>query len=238
MVVNKRFFINSINFIFFLLVGCLAACLYFNVEIAVNFFRIGSMLLFILLYFLQTKESDQLYLFSILCCFISMFFFFEESIKNLKFASILFLTFEIATIWIISKKTKRVRFIPIIIATIPFLSLFFYVICLTQNSLKDILYPAIINSVLISITGGLVISNYVMEDDVKNTWLLISMLLSVLLFFIFMIEHFYLNIKIFKPLRTLTFFIGQYLFMRYMLQSENQTKIDFPSAMIDESESK
>ena len=53
-----------------------------------------------------------------------------------------------------------------------------------------------------------------------------------------MIEHFYLDIQLFKPLRTLTFFIGQYFFMRYMLQSENQTKIDFPSEMIDELESK
>jgi hypothetical protein len=154
-------------------------------------------------------------------------------------ATLFFLIFEVLITRIVILNTKKINFIPIALGFLPFLSILFYLIFLTYSSLGINYLPSIVNAFIISFLGGIAVSNYMLEEDnMKNIWLLISILMFVLLIFIFMIEKYYISVQIFKPLRTLCFFGGHFLFMRYLLLSEHQTIIDLPCEITDESVSK
>lgn len=81
---------------------------------------------------------------------------------------------------------------------------------------------AIVNVVLVSILGGLSLSNYLMEEGFKHTWLLVSTLLYTIIVFLFVIQKYYLFIPIFQPIRVLVLMSAHYFFYLYILMTEKQ----------------
>jgi hypothetical protein len=164
----------------------------------------------------------------------SILFLFLKSDVGLLLATLFFLIFEVLMIRIVILNTKKINLIPIALGFLPFLSILFYLIFLTYSSLGINYLPSIVNAFIISFLGGIAVSNYMLEEDnMKNIWLLISTILFTLLVFVFMIEKYYLSVQVFKPIRTICFFGGHYLFMRYLLLSEYQTIIDLPCEITD-----
>ena len=64
-----------------------------------------------------------------------------------------------------------------LLGAVLFMTPLLYFIILNQDSFGQSLVPAVINVFLISTIGGLSVSNYLMEEGEKNTWLLISTIL-------------------------------------------------------------
>lgn len=225
--------------LFFLVVGILACGVYYELDSIILLTRLIGLSLIFLIYFLSSFKKNKLYLFSLLFSLLSILFLFLKSDSGVLSATLFFLIFEILTITIVIKNSKKVSFIPVALGFLPFLSICFYLIFLTYSSLGINYLPSILNAFIISFLGGLAVSNYVLEEDnMKNSWLLISTLLFAMLIFVFMIETYYLSVQVFKPIRTICFFGGHYLFMRYVLLSEHQTIIDLPCEMTEESVSK
>lgn len=199
---------------------------------------VGLSLIFAI-YFFSSFRKNKIYLASLLFSLLSILFLFIKSDAGVISATLFFLIFIVLTTRIVIKNSKKVSFIPVALGFLPFLSILFYLIFLTYSSLGINYIPSIINALIISFLGGLAVSNYILEEDnMKNIWLLISTLLFILLIFVFMIEIYYLSVQVFKPIRTICFFGGHYLFMRYLLLSEHQTIIDLPCEMTEESVSK
>lgn len=201
--------------------------------------RVIGVSLILTIYFLSSFKINKLYLASLLFSLLSILFLFFKSEFGVLSATLFFLIYIVLTTRIVIKNTKRVSFIPVSLGFLPFLSILFYLIFLTYSSLGINYVPSILNALIISFLGGLAVSNYVLEEDnMKNIWLLISTLLFILLIFVFMIERYYISVQVFKPIRTICFFGGHYLFMRYILLSEHQTIINLPCEITEESVSK
>lgn len=229
----------SLTGLFFLVIGILAYAVYFDLERIILFTRLIGLFLIFLIYYLSSFKKNKLYLVSLLFSLLSILFLFLKSDVGILFATLFFLIFEILTIIIVLKNSRKISFIPVTLGFLPFLSICLYLIYLTYASLGINYLPSILNAFIISFLGGLAVSNFVLEEDnMKNSWLLLSTLLFTLLIFIFMIETYYLYVQVFKPIRTFCFFGGHYLFMRYILLSEHQTIIDLPCEMTEESVSK
>lgn len=225
--------------LFFLVVITLAFGVYFEIESIILPTRVVGLSLVFLIYFLNSFRKNKLYLSSLLFSLLSVLLLFVKSDIGVLSATLFFLIFIVLTTRIVIRNTKKVSFIPVALGFLPFLSILFYLIFLTYSSLGINYVPSILNAFTISFLGGLAVSNYVLEEDnIKNIWLLISTLLFTLLIFVFMIETYYLSVQVFKPIRTICFFGGHYLFMRYLLLSEYQTIIDLPCEMTEESVSK
>lgn len=230
--------VNSLTYLFFFVVSVLACGVYFEVDQIILLSRVIGLSIIMLLYYLTSLKKNKLYLFSLFFSLLSILFLFIKSETGILSATIFFLLFIILTTKIVIKNSSKIKFIPVVLGFLPFLSILFYLIFLTYSSLGINYIPAIINALLLSFLGGLAVSNYVLEDNIRNIWLLMSMLLFTLLIFVFMIEKYYLEVQVFKPIRTVCFFAGHYLFMRYILLSEHHTIMDFPCEITDESVSK
>ncbi len=225
--------------LFFLVVITLAFGVYFEIESVILPSRVLGLSLVFLIYFFSSFRKNKLYLSSLVFSLLSILFLFIKSDVGVLSATLFFLIFIVLTTRIVIKNTKKVSFIPVALGFLPFLSILFYLIFLTYSSLGINYIPVMVNAFIISFLGGLAVSNYVLEEDsMKNIWLLISTLLFTLLIFVFMIEKYYLSVQVFKPIRTICFFGGHYLFMRYVLLSEHQTIIDLPCEITEESVSK
>lgn len=230
---------DLLSVFYFVLVVFLAVSVYYNTELLTCISRVLCMVLIVGIYLLNSNKKDKIYLYSLLSCFISvLLFFFNQSETGVLAAGLFFIIYRVLMIDIIFKKSKKIRVIPVFLGSVPFFAFLLYVVFLTHSSLGHNFYPAIIHVLLISLMAGVVVSNYILEDDVKNIWLLTSVLFFTIMIFVFIIERYYIEIKLFKPLRSVTFFIGQYLFLRYMILSEHQTVIDLPLETIEESVSK
>lgn len=130
--------------------------------------------------------------------FLAMTF---STITNLLFipndAAMLFLgliAFTVHRVFVLAFIFKLVRisdYIPLVIATMPFLLVFFYLLASSDVS-TDTFIILCVQNVLISLLGGVALSNYIMADNRKNSWLLICGLLFVALQFIVFIEKYYL----------------------------------------------
>ncbi|RAR49048.1 hypothetical protein [Flavobacterium lacus] len=231
--------ISSLTGLFFLVVGVLAYGVYFDMESVILYARVMAILLVFFIYFLSSFRKNKRYLISLLFSLLSILFLFLKSDIGVLAATLFFLIFIVLITQIVIKNTNKISFIPVILGFLPFLSILFYLIFLTYSSLGLNYVPSIINALIISFLGGLAVSNFVLEEDnMKNIWLLISTLLFILLIFVFMIEKYYLSVQVFKPIRTISFFGGHYLFMRYLLLCEYQTIIALPFETTEESVSK
>ena len=162
----------------------------------------------------------MLYLATLLFATLSNLFFISDDIDTLTLGMLAYLIYRILTIIIVYKSTNKFYLVSMLLGAVLFMTPLLYFIILNQDSFGQSLVPAVINVFLISIIGGLSVSNYLMEEGVKNTWLLISTILFAFLAVIFVIQKYYMYIQILDSLRVIVFMGAHYIFYRYLLLSE------------------
>jgi len=94
-------------------------------------------------------------------------------------------------------------YIPVIMATIPFLLVYFYLFWITDGIPEESFLVLILQNILISLMCGIALSHYLMNDDKRHSWLLICAILFGLLHVTVFVERFYLSgfaPLIFRPL--------------------------------------
>jgi len=182
--------------------------------------RLVTPMVLLLIYLKSSKKRNFIFILALVSIFFSNFTLnFSQELWRI-LAIVFFVIYLLCSILIIINNTQKLRFFSILLGSIPFLTLLFYIIIITYDSLGIQFYPAIINAVLISIMGGISLSKYVFEDDAVNNSLLLSMMLFVFLVILYMLEHFYMNLKIFGVVRSIFYLSGHYVFLRYVLLSE------------------
>ncbi len=163
--------------------------------------------------------------------FLSNLFLLSNSSECVMFAILTFLFYRIATIVTVLKVGAPVLWLPFVLATLPFIFIFSYLIYIIIPFDNPNFLPSIINDLIISIFSGLGLSQYVMNDNKQNSWLIISTLLFTFLVVVFMIQHFYLSNVVFQPVSALVFSLAHYAFYMFMKETESEnhpTKIDLP----------
>ncbi len=146
--------------------------------------------------------------------------FFLATERWLVCGIVAFMVYRILAIVVVVKLIDKILWLPFAIATLPFLFIFSCLINLTLTPDMPGFYPAVINGLLIAAMAGIALSNYVLNDNKANSWLAISILLFIVLVFLFMIQTFYLSNVVFKPLSAFIFAFAHYTFYRFVLEYE------------------
>ncbi len=174
----------------------------------------------IALYSCTSRKRNKIYIVALAFALLSNVLLLTGEITHVIYAIITFLLYRLLIIIIVVRYTAKFHLLAFAIAIVPFFFLFAYLIDMTSETLADGLYPSIANAIVMSVLAALSLSNYIFEDDRRNSWLLISSLLFVVLMFIFVIERFYLTNPVFRPLSVLVFAAAHYAFYKYMILTE------------------
>jgi len=179
--------------------------------------------LLMLLYWNSSKQRNLLFFLVIFFSLITNVFFIPNTEKALFIALIVFLVHRILTIFYLIKLTNTKDYIPLLIATIPFLFFFFYLLSVSGEMEESRYIVLMIQNILVSVLGGITISDYMMNYNRKNPWLLIFGILSVTLYFIVFIEKYYLSDlspAIFRPLAMILNTAVYYTFYKFVIETE------------------
>lgn len=183
-------------------------------------------ILLMVMYTLDSRQRNKLFYLVIITSMLTNILFISKEMTYLLYGIIIFVFHRIFFIAYLVKLIKLKDIIPVVIASIPFMFLFFYIFYDTDFVRYDVYILNIIHNIFISIMGGIALSEYIMNDSVKSTWLLISVILFVSLHFIIFIEKFYIDLQIFRPIAMSLNVLGYFSFYRYVMVIENNNYLN------------
>ena len=176
-----------------------------------------------ILYWIASNRRNILFFVTILLSLITNVLFIPNTERVMFLGLVVFLIHRLLTIYYIIKFIKLKGYIPLLIAMIPFLFIFFYLLSISSEITTRVYYILIIQNVLISILAGIILSHYIMFYNKKSTWLFIFGLLSVTQYFIVFIEKYYLSglsPAIFRPLAMILNTAVYYAFYKFVMVIE------------------
>lgn len=182
------------------------------------------LIILMLLYRFSSTQRDLLFFVAILFLLITKIYAIQNTEQMLFLGIIAFFVHRMVMIYYIFKLIKLKDYIPLLIAMIPFLFFFFYLLSLTSNISTRSYCGLIIQSVLMSILASMTVSHYVMNNEKKkDVWLLIFGLLSVTQYFMVFIDKFYLlgfSPVIFRPLEVILTTTVCFTFYKFVITTE------------------
>ena len=180
-------------------------------------------LLLVIMYLINSSKKSWLVITVFLLSMLTNIVFISNTALDLYYALIIFTVHRILVIYLLFVLQKVKDFIPIIIATIPFLLIFFYLFVETNEIPENSFYLLILQNILISLFAGIALSSYVMDDNKQNSVLLISVLLFVMLQFTVFIEKYFLINEfqqLFRPLAMTFNSLAFFSFYKYIVIAE------------------
>lgn len=169
------------------------------------------------LYWYSSPIKNFLFFLTIATSLITNVLFIPNELKFIFIGLIVFGFHRLINIFYIIKVMKTKDFIPVILASVPFLFIFFYIFFDTDLLTKEVYYIMILHNSLISLLGGIALSHYIMNDSSRSSWLLICVLSFVTLHFIIFIEKFYIQLQIFRPIAMSLNAFAYYAFYKFIL---------------------
>lgn len=222
---EERF--RTIIKIYFGVLAVLAVSELFEWKTAVFIFKPFLIPLLALLYMSQSEKKCPFYIFALIFAWASNIFLLFETKEFLLYGIVTFMVYRLLSIVVVIRLIKGFLFLPFLIAVLPFIFIFSCLINITVNIQSPEFYPTVINGVLISVLSGIALSNYILNDNKKNSWLAISTLLFITLVSIFLIEKYYISNMMFQPISALVFGFAHYTFYQFVLESEkSELKLD------------
>jgi hypothetical protein len=199
------------------------------VEITAEYFKIlpiiyvlkpSLSIIILLLYWYSSNKKDYLFFLTIGTSLVTNVLFIPNHLNLIFIALVVFVIHRIITIYYILKIKKIKDFVPIILASIPFMLLFFYIFFDTELVSKKIYYILIIHNILISLLGGIALSDYIMNHSTFSYWLLICVISFVTLHFIIFLEKFYIDLLIFRPIAMSLNIFAYFAFYKFIIDME------------------
>jgi hypothetical protein len=190
----------------------------------IYFFGPLLMLVLMALYFFSSEKRNWIYFVALLFSFFANIFFIEMVQKPFMYGVAAYMVHRFLTVVLVFRAIKKNNTLLLIIATLPFLFSVLYIINLTKEVLSTSFYPAIIAGLLMSFLGGLSLSNFILDDNKKNSWLLISSLLFVAQYFIYGIQKYYLSNEVFQPITSMIYVISHFTFYKFVIMDEESKK--------------
>lgn len=174
-------------------------------------------------YWVNSVHKNPVFVMVLLLSMVVNILFIPNTAICLYYALIIFTIHRVLIIYLIFSLQKVKDYIPTIIATIPFLLIFFYLFIETNEIPANSFYWLILQNILISLFAGIALSSYVMNDNKQNSVLLISVLLFVMLQFTVFIEKYFLVNefkKLFRPLAMTFNILAFFSFYKYVVIAE------------------
>jgi hypothetical protein len=189
--------------------------------------KIISPILLLLLYRFKSDKQDPLFYILIFLLLLSNVLFFIKMTPYFLYGIVTFILLRIIALVLIFKIIANKNHLYILLATFPFLLIFFYLISATNEMPEFEFNILILQSILISILSGTAIASYISNENRQNSWLLISTLLFIGLYFIVFIECYFLadTIAIFKPIAVILNTFAFFTFYKFVITVEVNEKI-------------
>jgi hypothetical protein len=205
----------------FAIIEVLAELLSFKVILFA--FRPLVALLLICLYWITSDKRSILFFVTLFFLLLTSIFILSESIHFLILGLIGIFIHRISLIFYIIKLNKVKDFVPILIAIIPFIFIFSYLLSISDEITKGSYYPLVVQNILVSILAGVILSNYFMNESNNTPWLSIFGLLSTALYFTIFIEKCFLSNlppTYFRPLGMILYVTSYYAFYKFVIDAE------------------
>ena len=176
------------------------------------------------LYYNKSVRKQKLFFYVMLFSLITNLFFIPNTQQSLFFGVISFTIHRILLLVLIFKIVKIKDYLPFILATIPLGFIFFYLFpssIIPENSY----YLLVVHSLLASILGGIAFSSYYMDDNKRNSLLLISVILFLALQLVIYIEKYFFvgsNLHFLRPIAMCLNAIAFYMFYVFVIESEKE----------------
>lgn len=180
-------------------------------------------LVLIAIYYIDSDDKNVLFIVALLLSLITNILFIPNTPNYLFYGVLVFTIHRIIIIYLIFYFQKVTDFIPLAIATTPFLLIFFYLFLETVEIPQNSIYIIIFQNLLISLFAGIALSSYFMNDNKQNSILLISALLFVMLQFVVFIEKYFLINEfeeLFRPLAMSFNALAFFSFYKYVVTAE------------------
>ncbi len=181
------------------------------------------------IYWNGSKVRNYLFFLILVSSLITNLLFIPNTENLLYMGLIVFMLHRIFLIYYVVKLIRLKDYIPIVIAIMPFLFVFFYLLLISTEIHTRSYFVLIIQNILISIIGGLTLSEYIMNYNKTNCWFFIFGLLSVMQYFIVFIEKYYLSNLAPIALRPLAMLLNAgvyYTFYRFVIDVEKVNLLD------------
>ena len=180
-------------------------------------------IILLFLYWIASENKNTVFILAVLFSVITNILFIPNTDKCLFYGIISFAIFRILSIFLVFKLQKIKDFVPLLIATAPFLLIFSYLFTETPDIPENSVFIIVFQNIMISIFAGVALSSYVMNDNRQNSILFISALLFVMLQFVVFIEKYFLTNEyqqLFRPLAMTFNVFAFYSFYRYVINAE------------------
>jgi hypothetical protein len=183
--------VNILTITYFVVAVCEIMSELFFYTPTIVIFKPLMPLLLVVLYCVASEIRNPLYIIAMLLSSVTNALFIPDDRQALFFGLIVFTVHRILVVVLVFKLIRIRDIVPIAIGTVPFLLVFFYLLA-SSDVPEESFAVMVLQNILISVLGGLAVSNYMMHDNRSNSWLLICGLLFVALQFIVFIEKYYL----------------------------------------------
>ena len=180
-------------------------------------------LFLIIIYCIDSDRKNILFIIALLLSSLTNILFIPDTPICLFYGIAVFALHRIISIYLILSLQKFIDYIPVIIATSPFLLIFFYLFSETPEIPENSFYVIIIQNILISLLTGIALASYVMNDNKQNSILLISALLFVMLQFVIFVEKYFLTNEFeefFRPTAMTLNALAFFSFYKYVIAAE------------------
>lgn len=220
---RKNTILKCITFLFFLVFAIEIIAESFSYKPLILIFKPLIPLTLILMYIVESEKKNVIYILLMFLSLVTNLLFIPNTFVSLFYALVVFTIHRILVIFLIIRLNQIKDYIPVVIATAPFLIVFFYLYFETPELPESSLIILILQNILISVFAGISLSDYVMNDNKQNSILLISAMLFVMLQFSIFVEKYYLNNEYDSILRPLSMSLNAmafFSFYRYVIEAE------------------
>jgi hypothetical protein len=197
---------------------------YFRFLPLIYIFKPSISIILMALYWVTSTKREVLFFLTIGTSLLTNILFIPNNIELIFWGLIVFVFHRIIHLYYITKVTKIKDIVPILLASVPFLLIFFYIFLDTDLLSIEVYYIMILHNILISLLGGFALANYVLNDNKKSMWLTISVLFFVSLHFIIFIEKFYISLQIFRPIAMTLNTFAYYSFYKFIVSNEKKSQ--------------
>ena len=184
-------------------------------------------LFLIAIYSIESNKKNVLFIVALLLSLITNILFIPNTPTYLFYGILVFTVHRITIIYLIFSLQKVNDSIPLIIATTPFLLIFFYLFLETVEIPPNSIYLIIFQNLLISIFAGIALSSYFINDNKQNSVLLISALIFVMLQLVVFVEKYFMINEfeqLFRPLAMTFNALAFFSFYKYVIIAEKSHK--------------
>ncbi|MGO4822114.1 MULTISPECIES: hypothetical protein [unclassified Flavobacterium] len=175
------------------------------------------------LYWSTSTEKKWLFFVTIFSLLVGRLYFIPNQQDLLFYALIALFFHRIAQIYYIVKLIKLKDFIPSVLASIPFLIFFLYLVSIPESALVKSYVILVVQIILISILSGIILSQYLSFYDKRSIWLFVFGIMSLVQTFIVLLEKFYFQDFLITSLRPLSQFLNSVIcfsFYKFVIAAE------------------